>query len=147
MCPTARTVTVASDSLRPSTRSSAFSQAGISRPLRPGSTRKGGTPVHKRTSATPHQLSYSDFASRKESEPLTTPRLIAMAASLVGDENTVKEKMRCSEADFLLYCAGQKEVPTPELDRLISLLVHEQLFLIAKHREFLAEIRVKRRRL
>ena len=70
-----------------------------------------------------------------------------MAASLVGDETKVKEKMRCSEADFLLYCAGQKEVPTSELDRLISLMVHEQLLLIAKHREFLAEIRVKRRRL
>ena len=67
-----------------------------------------------------------------------------MAASLVGDENSVREHMRCSEADFLLYCSGEKEVPMPELERLIALIIHEQGILLAKHREFLAEIRAKR---
>ena len=39
--------------------------------------------------------------------------------------------MKCSNADFLEYCAGQKE-PTPaELDRLIGLIVREQAKLTA----------------
>ena len=67
-----------------------------------------------------------------------------MAASLVGDENKVRQHMRCSEADFFMYCSGEKELPFPELDRLITLIVHEQGLLIAKHREFLAEVRGRR---
>ena len=99
--------------------------------------------MQKSTAAAPDQFS---LACTPEAEsPKTTPRLIAMAASLVGDENKVKAHMRCSEADFLLYCSGQKEPPFPELDRLISLIIHEQGVLIAKHREFLAEVRAKRR--
>lgn len=70
-----------------------------------------------------------------------------MAASLVGDENKVKEQMRCSEADFLLYCSGKKDVPISELEKLISLIVREQAVLIAKHREFLTELRTRRLRL
>ena len=101
--------------------------------------------MQKSTAAAQHQLSSSDSASPPVAQPPnTTPRLIAMAASLVGDETKVMEHLRCSEADFLLYCSGQKELPFAELDRLVSLIVHEQGVLIAQHRQFLAEVRARR---
>jgi hypothetical protein len=73
----------------------------------------------------------------------TTPRLIAMAVSLVGETHKVADEMRCSNADFLAYCEGKKEPPWPELDRLISLIIREQGLIIARNREFLAKARVK----
>jgi hypothetical protein len=73
--------------------------------------------------------------------PSTSSRLIAMAVSLVGDVETVRQEIGSSHADFRDYCAGQKEPPWPELDRLIVLIVREQGKLIAKNRELLAKIR------
>jgi hypothetical protein len=66
-----------------------------------------------------------------------------MAVSLVGEAHKVWKHMQCTEADFLRYCAGDKEPPWTELDRLISLIVYEQGIVIAKNREFLAQARAK----
>ena len=44
------------------------------------------------------------------------------------------------------YAQGKKELPWPELDRLISLIIHEQGIIIAKNRDMLAELRAKKRR-
>ena len=73
----------------------------------------------------------------------TTPRLIAMAVSLVGEAHKVWARMQCTEADFLLYCAGQREPPWPEVERLISLIIHEQGIIIAKNRDMLTRLRDK----
>lgn len=78
--------------------------------------------------------------------PNTASRLIAMAASLTGDPQSVKKAMLCSDADFLDYCAGAKEPPWHEMDRLITLMVREQGRLIAKNREFLKQTEELRRR-
>jgi hypothetical protein len=75
--------------------------------------------------------------------PNTTSRLIAMAASLVGEAEQVRAHMACSAADFLEYCAGRKEPPMPEFDRLISLIVREQGKIIAANRELIARIRAR----
>ena len=64
-----------------------------------------------------------------------------MAVSLVGDTRKVSEHMRCSDADFLAYSAGKKEPTWPELDRLISLIIHEQGVLIGMNKEMLAKLR------
>lgn len=72
----------------------------------------------------------------------STSRLIAMAVSLVG-EAKVWTRMQCTEADFLLYCAGNKEPRWPELDRLIAMIVHEQGIIIGKNKEMLTELRKK----
>lgn len=79
-------------------------------------------------------------------EGKATPRLIAMAVSLCGDAETVCKAMRCSDGDFMEYAQGKKELPWPELDRLISLIIHEQGIIIAKNRDMLAELRAKKRR-
>lgn len=76
--------------------------------------------------------------------PDTSSRLIAMAVSLVGEVQAVVREMKCSSADFLEYCAGRKEPPWHELDRLIQLIVREQGNLIAKNRELLAQIRERK---
>ena len=73
--------------------------------------------------------------------PNTSSRLIAMAVSFVGEAQSVALEMKCSNVDFLEYCAGQKEPPLDELDRLIGLIVREQAKLIAQNRELLANIR------
>lgn len=73
-------------------------------------------------------------------EGKTAPRLIAIAVSLVGDPQKVTKAMRCSEQDFTAYCQGTKEPPWPELDKLISLIVHEQGIIIAKNRELIAKL-------
>jgi hypothetical protein len=52
--------------------------------------------------------------------------------------------MQSAERDFLKYCAGEREPPWPELDRLIALIVREQGKLIAKNRELLAAQRGKK---
>lgn len=75
--------------------------------------------------------------------PDTTLKLIALAVSLVGDQSKVMKQMRCSEADFLLYCSGEKELPLRELDRLVSLIVHEQQAKVAAQRERLRAFRAK----
>jgi hypothetical protein len=71
--------------------------------------------------------------------PNTDSRLIAIAVSLVGDSKKVMDQMRCSEADFREYCENRKELPWPELDRLISLIIDEQGKAIATHRALLAK--------
>jgi hypothetical protein len=71
--------------------------------------------------------------------PNTASRLIATAASLVGLTHDVMVIMQCSEADFREYCDGRKELPFPELDRLITLIIREQGNIIAKNRELLAK--------
>jgi hypothetical protein len=73
--------------------------------------------------------------------PNTCSRLIAMAVSFVGEAQSVALEMKCSNADFLEYCAGQKEPTLAELDRLIGLIVREQTKLIATNRELLAKMR------
>ena len=76
----------------------------------------------------------------------TAPRLIAMAVSLCGDTQPIRAAMRCSEEDFVAYCAGKKEPPWPEVDRLITLIVYEQGSIIAKNRELLTQARAKLQR-
>ncbi|HWM30134.1 MAG TPA: hypothetical protein VNO69_00305 [Methyloceanibacter sp.] len=66
-----------------------------------------------------------------------------MAVSLLGDTRKVMAYMQCLEADFLEYCAGKKEPPWPELDRLIALIIHEQGLIIAKNREILVKLHAK----
>ena len=73
----------------------------------------------------------------------TAPRLIAIAAGLVGEAQKVREAMQCSPADFLKYCDGTKELPLQELDRLLSLIIREQGLIIAKNREMLSQLRAK----
>jgi hypothetical protein len=75
--------------------------------------------------------------------PNTASRLIAMAASLVGSAHAVMEIMKCSEADFREYCDGRRELPFPELDRLITLIIREQGNIVAGNRQLLSEIRDK----
>ena len=76
--------------------------------------------------------------------PNTASRLIAMAVSLVGEAEPVRDVMHASHEDFRAYCAGEKELPYGELDRLIALIIREQGKIIAKNRELIAEIRAKR---
>ena len=73
--------------------------------------------------------------------PNTSSRLIAMAVSFVGEAQSVALEMKCSNLDFLEYCAGQKEPPLDELDRLIGLIIREQAKLIAQNRELLEKMR------
>jgi hypothetical protein len=49
-----------------------------------------------------------------------------MAVSFVGEAQSVALEMQCTNADFLEYCAGQKEPTLAELDRLIGLIIREQ---------------------
>ena len=72
--------------------------------------------------------------------------VIAMAVSLVGEAQSVALEMKCSNADFLEYCAGRKEPPPPELDRLVSLIIREQGRMISKNRQLLADMRAQARR-
>ena len=76
-------------------------------------------------------------------EGKTTPRLIAMAVSLLGSGEAVQAELKCSATEFREYCSGDKEVPWPQLDRLISMIIREQGLIIAKNREFLAQARAK----
>jgi hypothetical protein len=61
-----------------------------------------------------------------------------MAASLIGDVEKVRLTLRCPHDEFRAYCAGTKELPYDELDRLIDLISREQGLLIARNRELLA---------
>ena len=71
----------------------------------------------------------------------TTSRLIAMAISLVGHAERVRSEMQCSSEDFRDYCVGHKELPWPELDRLIGLITRAQGEGIARQQEVLAKVR------
>ena len=55
-----------------------------------------------------------------------------MAVSFVGEAQSVALEMQCSNADFLEYCAGQKEPTAAELERLIGLITREQAKLKAE---------------
>lgn len=70
-----------------------------------------------------------------------------MAVSLVGSAHEVMAYMKSSEDEFRDYCAGLKEPPFEELDRLVALIVREQGKMIAKNRDLLAGIRAKKPRL
>jgi hypothetical protein len=63
-----------------------------------------------------------------------------MAVSFVGEAQSVALEMKCSNADFLDYCAGQKEPTLTELDCLIGLIIREQAKLMAKNGELLAKM-------
>ena len=76
--------------------------------------------------------------------PTMSARLIAMAVSLVGDAAAVRNHLGCSEADFIAYCNGHKEVDAGALNALVGLIVHEQGIIIAKNREMLSELRKRR---
>jgi hypothetical protein len=76
--------------------------------------------------------------------PNTDSRLIAMAVSLLGDWRKVMEQLRCPETDFREYSEGSRELPGPELDRLISLIIREQGKVIAAHRDMLTRHRANR---
>jgi hypothetical protein len=78
--------------------------------------------------------------------PNTSSRLIAMAVSLVGEAQSVALEMKCSNEDFLEYCAGHKEPLPQEFDRLITLIIREQGRMIAKNRQLLADIRAQTKR-
>jgi hypothetical protein len=71
-------------------------------------------------------------------------RLIAMAVSLVGGSDVVQKHLHCSDADFIAYCNGHKELDTAALEAVVALIVHEQGNIIAKNRELLAELRQRR---
>lgn len=77
--------------------------------------------------------------------PNTCSRLIAMAVSLVGEPQLVLLEMRCSHDDFQEYCAGRKEPPPEQFERLVALIVHEQGKMIAKNRELLTQCRERAR--
>ena len=75
--------------------------------------------------------------------PNNSSRLIAMAASLVGEAELVRQEMECSQADFRAYCTGRREPPIAELDRLIQLIVREQGKEVARNRELLSQARAR----
>ena len=79
-----------------------------------------------------------------DERPNTGARLIAMAVSLAGSVQEVKACMRSTEADFLDYCAGARELSLAELDRLITLIIREQGKIIAQNRDLLQRVREKR---
>ena len=79
-----------------------------------------------------------------QSKPTMSARLIAMAVSLLGDSDAVRKHLRCSEADFIAYCDGKKELDTAALEVVVDLIVHEQGKIIAKNRDMLDELRKRR---
>ena len=77
--------------------------------------------------------------------PKTSSRLIALAASLVGDAEAVRTEMGCPAADFRDYCAGRRELPSREFDRLISLIIREEAKVIGRNRRQVAAVRARLR--
>jgi hypothetical protein len=51
--------------------------------------------------------------------------------------------MKCSNVDFQEYCAGRREPPAEEFDRLVTLIIREQGKLIARNRVLIARIRAQ----
>ena len=76
--------------------------------------------------------------------PNTTSELIAMAVSLLGESEYVRETMKSSPEDFQAYCAGHKEPTLSEFDRLVDLIITEQAKFIVKNRELIARLRAKK---
>ena len=72
-------------------------------------------------------------------------RLIAMAVSVLGSRDEVRALLKCSASDFRKYCEGTKEPSWPEIERLVDAIAREQGAVIEKNREFLDELRRKRR--
>jgi hypothetical protein len=70
--------------------------------------------------------------------PNTSMRLIATAVALVGSPQSVMLEMKCSNDEFLEYCAGRKQPTQTELERLFQMITAEQGKLIAKTRELVA---------
>ena len=88
----------------------------------------------QKNTAEQHQFSDTDSGSTTEVlTPDTDQALIALAVSLVGDRSKVMKHIRCSEADFLSYCSGEKELHLPQLHRLVSLIIDEQRIAMTKH--------------
>jgi hypothetical protein len=52
--------------------------------------------------------------------------------------------MKSTEADFIEYCAGRKEPPWPELDRLIFLIITEQKKLMETNRALLDALHARK---
>lgn len=75
--------------------------------------------------------------------PNTSSRLIAMAASLIGDLEAVCKEIGCSQPDFEAYCESEKELPWLERERLVEIIIREQKRLIAKNRELIAQINAR----
>ena len=73
----------------------------------------------------------------------TAARLIARAASLVGDSQKVIEHLKCSQSDFLDYSAGRRRPSGAEMERLVYLIIREQGIIAARNRDLLAKIRAK----
>ena len=70
-----------------------------------------------------------------DNKQTTSSRLIALAVSLVGDAETVRQHIKCIPTDFNDCCSGATDLTPIQLDSLISLIIHEQGLLIAKNRE------------
>jgi hypothetical protein len=75
--------------------------------------------------------------------PNNASRLISMAVSLVGEAQAVALEMKCSSVAFREYCAGRREPPAEEFDRLVTLIIREQGKLIARNRQLIAQIRTQ----
>ncbi len=68
---------------------------------------------------------------------------MAMAVALVGSADRVRIRMQCSESDYAAYSAGLKEPSSPELNRLVDLIVDEQSRAVQANREAIRRVRQK----
>lgn len=73
--------------------------------------------------------------------PTTASRLIAMAASLLGDAEKVRSEVGCSPEEFRAYREAEREPPWHQVDRLVLLILREQAKAIARNRELTGKIR------
>ena len=80
----------------------------------------------------------------KYAEGSTTSRLIVMGASLLGDTERLRNELGCSPEDFRAYLESGKQMPWPELDKLINIILREQGHIIAANRDLTAKLREKR---
>ena len=78
--------------------------------------------------------------------PNTTSRLIAMAVTLVGSAQVVRERMGCEVDDFVDYRAGKKEPDWVQFGRLVELIIAEQRKVITANRTALDTISSRKRR-
>ena len=82
-------------------------------------------------------------ADSQQTSSSTSSRLIAMAIGLVGDPETVRQRIDCTPVHFSECCAGIRELGNRELGLLIDLIIQQQKALIDKHREITATVRQK----
>ena len=66
-----------------------------------------------------------------------------MAASLMGNVEALRKEIGSSDAEFLAYCENTKDMPWPEFDRLIQIIIREQGKVIAQNRKLLDESRAR----